>query len=215
MEKRICPKCGKDIWEGDKVCPYCGSGIGSKRRYKGVVLFVGIICMAYGILMLSYAMNSYIFAESGLDIGDITVSPTPSQVTHKPIPITPTATPILTQKEKNIQIVTEIVEDYYKTHTYNLSDRFVCADMAIDVWNMVETQGINAKIAVGNVNNPDVDWTEYDHAWVVAETSPGKWLALETTAGYVTDEDNYYKGYFFENPKEFKEYLERIKEYNA
>ena len=120
-----------------------------------------------------------------------------------------------TPVEKNIEIVTEIVEDYYKTHTYSMPDLFVCADMAIDVWNMVETQGINAEIAVGNVDNPDADWTEYDHAWVLAEVAPDTWLALETTGGYVTYKDGYYTGYSFENAREFKEYLELMKEYKA
>jgi hypothetical protein len=125
-----------------------------------------------------------------------------------------TPTPLVTE-EKNIQIVTEIVEEYYKTHTYSEYDLFVCADMAIEVWNMVETQGIKAEIAVGNVDNPNVDWTEYNHAWVLAKVSPDIWLALEATGGYVTYDKNYYTGYFFNNPKEFKRYLELMKEYNA
>ncbi|MDY6896004.1 MAG: hypothetical protein SVO01_11400 [Thermotogota bacterium] len=124
------------------------------------------------------------------------------------------ATPAPSQEEKNIQIVTGIVEDYYKTHTYSTPVLFVCADMAIDVWNMVETQGINAEIAIGNVDNPNADWPEYNHAWVLAEASPNTWLALETTGGYVTYDEKYYIGYFFESPKEFKGYLELMKEYN-
>jgi len=126
-----------------------------------------------------------------------------------------TPTPIITEEKKNVGIVTDIVEDYYKTHTYRKYDLFVCADMAIDVWDMVETQGINAEIAVGNADNPNANWTEYNHAWVLAEVSPGKWLALETTGGYATYDKNYYSGYFFRNPREFKRYLELMKEYNA
>ena len=126
-----------------------------------------------------------------------------------------TPTPIVTEEEKNVEILTDIIKEYYKTHTYSKFDLFVCGDMAIDVWNMVETRGINAKIVVGNVDDPNADWTEYNHAWVLAEVSPGTWLALETTGGYVTYEDSYYTGYFFENPREFKKYLELMKEYNA
>jgi hypothetical protein len=128
-----------------------------------------------------------------------------------------TPTPLVTE-EKNIEIVTGIVENYYKTHTYSEYDLFVCADMAIDVWNMVETQEINAKITVGNIDNPNANWTEYNHAWVLAGVSPDRWLALEPTGGYIVyaeDNENYYRGYFFENPKEFKKYLELMKEYNA
>lgn len=126
-----------------------------------------------------------------------------------------TPTPIVIEEEKNVEILTDIIKEYYKTHTYSKFDLFVCGDMAIDVWNMVETRGINAKIVVGNVDDPNADWTEYNHAWVLAEVSPGTWLALETTGGYVTYEDSYYTGYFFENPREFKKYLELMKEYNA
>ena len=140
------------------------------------------------------------------------------EITTPPATNSTLATPAPSQEEKNIQIVTGIVEDYYKTHTYSTPDLFVCADMAIDVWNMVETQGINAKIVVGNVDDPNANWTGYNHAWVLAEVSPDTWLALETTGGYVVHGDKnekYYSGYFFENPKEFKEYLELMKEYNA
>lgn len=140
-------------------------------------------------------------------------TPTPAP-TLRPT-LQPTPTPIVTEEEKNVEIVTGIVEDYHKTHTYSMPDLFVCADMAIDVWNMVETQGINAKITVGNVDNPDADWKEYNHAWVLAETSPGRWLALETTGGYVTYEGGYYTGFYFENARDFKEYLELTKEYGA
>lgn len=86
-----------------------------------------------------------------------------------------TPTPIVIEEEKNVEILTDIIKEYYKTHTYSKFDLFVCGDMAIDVWNMVETRGINAKIVVGNVDDPNADWTEYNHAWVLAEVSPGTW----------------------------------------
>jgi hypothetical protein len=140
-------------------------------------------------------------------------TPTPAP-TLRPT-LQPTPTPIVTEEEKNVETVTDIVEECYKTHTYSEYDLFVCADMAIDVWNMVKTQGINTEIAVGNVDDPNADWTEYDHAWVLAEVSSDTWLALETTGGYVTYDENYYSGYFFDSPREFKEYLELMKEYNA
>jgi hypothetical protein len=140
-------------------------------------------------------------------------TPTPAP-TLRPT-LQPTPTPIVTEEEKNVETVTDIVEEYYKTHTYSEYDLFVCADMAIDVWNMVKTQGINTEIAVGNMDDPNADWTEYNHAWVLAEVSSDTWLALETTGGYVTYDENYYSGYFFDSPREFKEYLELMKEYNA
>lgn len=144
--------------------------------------------------------------EIPTEVPEITIPPAASSTFTTPIP---------SQEEKNVEIVTGIVEEYYKTHTYSEYDLFVCGDMAIDVWNMVETEGINAQITVGNVDNPDADWTENNHAWVLVEVSPDTWLALETTGGYVTYDEKYYSGYFFKNPREFKEYLELKKEYNA
>jgi hypothetical protein len=123
---------------------------------------------------------------------------------------------ILTEAETNIAIVREIVRDYHATHTYSTTDIFVCADMALDVWNMVETRGINAKIAIGDVKRSDEKLFEANHAWVLAETSPDEWTALETTGGYiVTGDEEYYTGWFFEGSREFKTYISLLEQYNA
>jgi hypothetical protein len=132
----------------------------------------------------------------------------------------------LSKNPDEIEIVKHILEEYHKDHTYTLKDLFVCSDMAIDVWNLVETKGINAQICAGNVDENifyDMDWDyvlgKMNHAWVLAEISPFAWLALETTGGYVvlsegssdgTEEENdlYYSSKIcFPNPKEFKEFL--------
>lgn len=123
----------------------------------------------------------------------------------------------------NVEIVKKILEDYHKTHTYSLTDFFVCSDMAIDVWNLVKTKGINAQICAGN---PDMtiygsnQWESIllnmNHAWVIAETNPFKWLALETTGGHVVygeENDLYYEGICFENPKKFKEFINLRQDY--
>ena len=120
-------------------------------------------------------------------------------------------TPLLANK---ISILEKIVGDYHSTHTYSMYDLFVCADMAIDVWNIVRTQGIDAKIQVGNVEDPNAKQDNYNHAWVLAEVEPFKYVALETTGGYLVwerENENYYRGFTFDNPREFKEYLDKIK----
>jgi len=125
----------------------------------------------------------------------------------------------------NVQMVENIVDEYHETHSYSEQDFFVCADMAIDVWNMVKTQGINAQIVVGNIDNQNANFTDYNHAWVLAETEPSQWIAIETTGGYlvyvesvegdtVIKNDAYYHGIFFDNPLEFKQYMDLIKQYN-
>ncbi len=116
-----------------------------------------------------------------------------------------------TSEERNIQIAKKIVEEYHQTHTYYEEDIFVCSDMAIEVWNMLKTKGINAIILIGNIDKDNASLTECNHAWVLAEVSLDKWYALETTGGYLVypqDDPRYYKGWIFITPKQFKEYLQ-------
>jgi hypothetical protein len=118
------------------------------------------------------------------------------------------------EAEENVRIITEIVSEYHKNHTYSMKDLFVCVDMANDVWNMVQTKGIRAKVRIGN-GGPAREIKsvlESNHAWVMAEVSPGTWLALEATGGQVVarDEANrrYYAGVYhdFSSPKQVKSY---------
>ncbi len=122
--------------------------------------------------------------------------------------------------DRNIRIVKGIVEDYHSSHTYSSSDMFVCGDMATDVWNMVETQGINAVISVGNLDRDISTIKDANHVWVLAEISPNIWLALETTGGFAAcsdpkicpvDNPRYYKGFRFGTPKELKDALDKLK----
>jgi hypothetical protein len=119
--------------------------------------------------------------------------------------------------ETPVETAENIVKRYHETHIYTEYDFFVCADMALDVWDMCKAQGINAIIKVGNVETEAKNITEANHAWVLAETNTGKYLALETTGGYaVWGDDNplYYQGWSFDNPKEYKRWVELKQEYN-
>jgi len=129
-----------------------------------------------------------------------------------------------TQESENVKIVSRIISDYHSAHTYvgkqtgASADIFVCGDMAKDVWDMVLTKGINAKIQIGNIERRIKSMLDANHAWVMAEVSPGKWLALETTGGYVvhlSKNDKYYYGHSFANPKDFNEYEKLGREYIA
>jgi len=117
-----------------------------------------------------------------------------------------------------VETVTNIIEYYHDTHAYSKADLFVCSDMASEVWSMLKAQGINARIVVGNKDTLINDILLSDHAWVLAETDGGQYLALETTAGYVVyEEDNplYYQGWYFDSPADMKSYNELVKEYNV
>ncbi len=121
---------------------------------------------------------------------------------------------------RNIALVKEIIEKYHATHTYSLNDLYVCGDMSSDVWDMLKTQGINAKIEIGNVDQDISDIKDSNHAWVLAEVAPGSWVALETTGGYLVcsnenycpvNNPRYYSGWSFDSPKEFKDALDKLK----
>ncbi|MFC2065530.1 hypothetical protein ACFLUO_00750 [Chloroflexota bacterium] len=110
-----------------------------------------------------------------------------------------------------------IVRFYHETHVYSTYDLFVCSDMSSEVWNMLKAQGIDAIIAVGNVETAIGDILQCNHAWVLAEVSPGQYLALETTGGYVVPEDEkklYYRGWYFDSPADLKANNDLVKEYN-
>lgn len=50
----------------------------------------------------------------------------------------------------------------------------------------------------------------FNHAWVLAEVSPGSWLAIECTGGYVVysnENEKYYRGLTFSNPKNYRSFL--------
>ncbi len=112
----------------------------------------------------------------------------------------------------------KIVKYYHDTHVYSTWDLFTCSDMAGEVWNMLKAQGINAVIAVGNIDNPISDILQSNHAWVLAEVAPGEYLALETTGGYVVPESEnplYYRGWTFDSPEGEKDYQKLVREYNT
>ncbi|MFC1909574.1 hypothetical protein ACFLXD_07025 [Chloroflexota bacterium] len=111
-----------------------------------------------------------------------------------------------------------IVRRYHETHTYSIQDFFVCSDMAADVWNMLQAQGIEALIQIGNVETGVADIVNSDHAWVLAEVSPGNYLALEATGGRVIPQSEnalYYQGWSFTSPKDLKRYKELKREWNV
>ncbi len=61
----------------------------------------------------------------------------------------------------------------------------------------------------GLLNSGEID--SFNHAWVLAEVSPGSWLAVECTGGYVVysnENENYYRGLTFRNPRNYRNFLD-------
>jgi predicted nuclease with TOPRIM domain len=112
----------------------------------------------------------------------------------------------------------KIVKYYHETHIYSSYDLFVCSDMASEVWNMLKAQGIASVIVVGNKDAAIGDILQSNHAWVLAEVTPGKYLALETTGGHsvpVSQNPLYYRGWSFGSPADLKSYQTLVQEYNV
>jgi outer membrane murein-binding lipoprotein Lpp len=104
------------------------------------------------------------------------------------------------------ELVKKITQNYSSTHYYEVNI-YDCNNMASDLWDMLKDLGINAKIVIGNIESPITNILDSTHAWVLAEVSPGQYLALDATDGRsVTRTENsyYYRGWTFDNPASLK-----------
>jgi hypothetical protein len=225
----FCPECGKKIPKDVSYCTGCGIALDSvikrdpdkqppKKSPVWIWVFAGLLIL-FLVWMFVPFLPIIVFGLDSLGTDNSGID------TYQPPTVTTIRTPTVTatpesQRDQNIRAVKKIVEDYHKTHTYSKEDMFVCADMAIDVWNMVETQGIHAIIKAGAVDKDITELRNVNHAWVMAEVAPDEWIALETTGGFLVcpvqplclkNNTRYYSGWNYASPKEFKEYLDKIK----
>lgn len=113
-----------------------------------------------------------------------------------------------------------LLYNYHLQHTYVGNQFFVCVDMAMDVWDLLETAGIKARLMVGNVRT---DITQLDtvekyiatmnHAWVLARVARSTWIPVETTGGFIPQPsmwnyELYNEGEMFKNPGGFKDFVQ-------
>ena len=171
----------------------------------------------YSIILLFFVLIT-IFSSACTDSSKSSVSQnSSSQISASQSTIPQTHVTAVTtsqsQYQKNMAIIKGIVENYHATHMYTLSGMFVCAQMAQDVWDMVETQGITAKLEVGNVNQKVSTIQGADHVWVLAEVTPNQWVAMETTGGFLacpdtnfctSDNPLYFYGWDYASPKDLQ-----------
>ncbi len=163
---------------------------------KAILVLVGIALIGLLASTVSFDTSTDTDEANDLDIQQ-------SSNQNKPIAYE------LTQEEKNIQICEEVAKEYYNSHTYTTNNVFDCDNMAQDIWNMLKTEGINAKIVIGNTElGSSCTIEDINHAWVLAEVDPETWLAIECTGGYVVYDDNYYTGIMFSNPKNYRSFLD-------
>lgn len=84
----------------------------------------------------------------------------------------------------------QLAEMYHSTHTYvpggyGGPNEFDCNDMAVDMWNMLLTNGITSVIVIGNRDMVGETFEESDHAWLYALNGDGQVIYVEPTIGEV------------------------------
>lgn len=127
---------------------------------------------------------------------------------------TSTPAPAESLEERNVRISEEIVKKYHETHVNNESEMVECGDMACDLWEMLENEGIHTKIMIGRLDREVANLSEADHAWVVAEIAPNTWLALDPTEGQSATNPLYYSGWHFATPTDFRRYEQLLTQFN-
>jgi len=230
-EVLVCGKCKEVISETDKFCKNCGEVIEripkhetnttDKRNERfpnkssGTITYLvnGLMLIGFGVfffIIIAFILGFF----NGMNAPD-TYSPTPTRF-QTPSP-TPQYTPLLTETQKKVLLVETIAKNYYDTHSYQDNNVFDCDNMAQDVWDMLKAKGINAQIQIGNIDiSSPITLKDVNHAWVMAEIEPGSYLAVETTGGYIVYGDtnpNYYKGFSFNDPKNYRTFTELYKTY--
>jgi len=110
------------------------------------------------------------------------------------------------------QTTREINSLYFETHTY-VEGETDCNDMAIDIWNMLQTQGITSIIVFGSLESTGETFAECNHAWLLIYNSEGGAFALEPTNGelYFAEDveqypelEQYWAGYFYTKPSDLR-----------
>lgn len=171
------------------------------------------------VMIMAIAMAGCVF-QAPAAVQQKTLVPESSVQKNPQESATPIPLAVIDDSTRNMEIAREIVSEYHKTHTYSLHDMYVCGDMSSDVWNMLKTRGITAKIQVGNIATPVSDIRDADHVWVLAKVSDDTWVALETTGGYLVCDNSdccqvsnplYYEGWSFDTPAEYKKMVDKLK----
>ena len=207
MGIKQCWNCAAEIDDDESFCPKCEARQG-KSFIGYLVQYVGYGTVLLIILIVGY---NYIFiplTTGSFENNNPTVAVNANNantVENKPV------TPQLTQEQKNIQTCEQIAKEYYENHKY-MMNTYDCDNMAQDVWNILQSKGIPAQIVTGNLElneqNEQYSIEKANHAWVIAYPSNNGGIALECTGGFVSYDNKYFQGFFFDDPQELRDYYE-------
>jgi Sel1 repeat len=149
----------------------------------------------------------------------VVVAPTPTAARSSQPAQTLTPGTVDGKPSEGEKMLAQIVRKYADEHTYLSGGIYECVDMASAVWNEVRTAGFKAVVRIGNVETDMKTIFDSNHAWVMAEETPGgKWLALECTGGEIIHERQnakYYRGRDFTDPGKLKEFQSLQRRYNT
>lgn len=118
-----------------------------------------------------------------------------------------------------------LAAEYHRSHSYSMTDYFICVDMSLEMANILKTKGFKPTVMAGNPKvdtssmEPEKMMTTFNHAWVLVDMGQGGMVAVETTGGFLVDDrvpgfENYYQGIAFDNPRQAKETDELIRGHN-
>jgi hypothetical protein len=222
MAKKQCWNCDTELDDNEAYCPKCEAEQEKPEKERSeqgrsvnsylAALIVGVFVLFFLLVSLTGHPTSG-SSESTSEYIEPTVSVNANDantVENKPV------VPQLTQEQKNIKTCEQIAKEYYETHKYEINV-YDCDNMAQDVWNMLYAKGIKSQIVVGNIEiEGNYNIYQCNHAWILAEVAPDSNLAIECTSGeviYAEDNDNYYSGFFFDNPQELRNYQNKFEKY--
>lgn len=225
----ICPVCEKKIPSSPGDRQNSSVSFISQKKYVIPALMIGVLAVALAFILSSKSPDKTTEIVKPIAPNMISPPPNPSPApvstpseTPAPQEIIPAlqetpAAPQAPKKPDKMQIVERIAAIYHTSHSYTMEEGFVCLDMAIDVWNQLKTNGIEAKIMGGTIHENITAWNyrqlamEGNHAWVIATVSPNEKVAIETTSGKIikqgtTDATPYFKGIAFDDPAQVKRF---------
>jgi hypothetical protein len=194
-----CEKCSKEFNPLHEKCPKCGF-IPSKRQVPilEILFLIFISCSVYLVYDYDFSSSPQLSSiESSL------ISTTQAASVSEASPVDPTTA--------RLQLIKQINQQYYLSHTYEGDDVYDCDNMAQDVWNMLKTANITSKIMLGNTGITGETVMTSNHAWLLAcvNEDEDQWVAVECTNGsLVFNNAQYYEGLQFNDPKTYRTYRE-------
>ena len=114
------------------------------------------------------------------------------------------------QARQLYQEIQAINRQYFQTHRY-VPWQTDCNDMAVDVWDRLNSRGIVSLIVVGNLELSHEAFADCNHAWLMVYSGEGSSAAVEPTRGEVFTWEHsraypgleqYWEGFAYETPSE-------------